>query len=46
MGGRDMDPRRFEPCLLATKECTEKTTEPLLVGEPELLEPPAIIKTR
>lgn len=41
-----MDPRPFEPCLLSTKECTEKATEPLLVGEPGLLEPPAIIKTR
>ena len=41
-----MDPRPFEPCLLSAKECTEKATEPLLVGEPELLEPPAIIKTR
>ena len=41
-----MDPRPFEPCLLDTKECTEKATEPLLVGEPELLEPPVIIKTR
>ena len=41
-----MDPRPFEPCLLSTRECTEKATEPLLAGEPELLEPPAIIKTR
>lgn len=41
-----MDPRPFEPCLLSAKECTEKATEPLLVGEPGLLEPPAIIKTR
>jgi len=41
-----MDPRPFEPCLLSTRECTEKATEPLLVGQPELVEPPAIIKTR
>jgi hypothetical protein len=41
-----MDPRPFEPCLLTTQECTDKATEPLLVNEPELLEPPAIIKTR
>ena len=41
-----MDPRPFEPCLLSTVECTDKATEPLLVGEPEWNEPPAIIKTR
>jgi hypothetical protein len=41
-----MDPRPFEACLLSTRECTEKAAEPLLVGEPEWVEPPAIIKTR
>jgi len=41
-----MDPRPFEACLLSTPECTEKATEPLLVGEPALIAPPAIIKTR
>ena len=41
-----MDPRPFEPCLLSTRECTEKATEPLLVGEPKPSDPPTIIKTR
>jgi len=41
-----MDPRPFEACLLSTKECAEKASEPQLVGEPELIAPPAIIKTR
>jgi len=41
-----MDPRPFEPCLLSTKDCLDKATEPLLVGEPQSIEPPPIIKTR
>jgi hypothetical protein len=40
-----MDPRPFEPCLLSTKDCRDKATEPLLVGEPQLIAPPSIIKT-
>jgi len=27
-----MDPRPFEPCLLSTKHCSDKATEPLLVA--------------
>ena len=41
----EMDPRPFEPCLLSTTRCRDKVTEPLLVGQPEELAPPAIIKT-
>lgn len=42
-----MDPRPFEPCLLSTKSCRDKATEPLLVVQPEWLSPPPlIIKTR
>ena len=40
-----MDPRPFEPCLLSTKDCRDKATEPLLVGEPQWIAPPLIIKT-
>jgi hypothetical protein len=42
-----MDPRPFEPCLLSAKNCRDKATEPLLVGQPEwIVPPPIIIKTR
>jgi hypothetical protein len=40
-----LDPRPFEACLLSTKDCRDKATEPLLVGQPELIAPPAVIKT-
>jgi hypothetical protein len=40
-----MDPRPFEPCLLSTKDCRDKANELLLVGEPQLIAPPSIIKT-
>ena len=40
-----MDPRPFEPCLLSTKACRDKATEPLMVGEPQSIAPPSIIKT-
>ena len=40
-----MDPRPFEPCLLSTKTCRDKATEPLLVGQPQSIAPPRIIKT-
>ena len=40
-----MDPRPFEACLLSTKDCRDKAAEPLLVGEPERIAPPPIIKT-
>jgi hypothetical protein len=40
-----MDPRPFEPCLLSAKDCRDKATEPLLVGEPQLIPPPSIFKT-
>lgn len=40
-----MDPRPFEPCLLSTKNCRDKATEPLLVEQPKSLEPPEIIET-
>jgi hypothetical protein len=44
----EMDPRPFEPCMLSTKDCLDKATEPLLVGQPDEdgIAPPAIIKTR
>ena len=29
-----MDPRPFEPCLLSTKHCSDKATEPMLVAPP------------
>jgi hypothetical protein len=41
----EMDPRPFEPCLLSTTRCRDKVTEPLLVGQPEEIAPPAVIKT-
>ena len=41
----EMDPRPFEPCLLSTTRCRDKVTEPLLVGQPEEMAPPAVIKT-
>ena len=42
-----MDPRPFEPCLLSTKNCRDKATEPLLVDQPQwIVPPPTIIKTR
>ena len=40
-----MDPRPFEPCLLSTKDCRDKAAEPLLVGQPQWIAPPPIIKT-
>jgi hypothetical protein len=40
-----MDPRPFEPCLLSTKNCSDKATEPLLTGQPQQTDPPVIIKT-
>ena len=40
-----MDPRPFEFCLLSTKDCRDKATEPLLVGQPLTIVPPLIIKT-
>ena len=40
-----LDPRPFEACLLSTKDCRDKATEPLLVAQPELIAPPAVIKT-
>ena len=40
-----LDARPFEACLLSTKECRDKAAEPLWVGEPELVSPPAVIKT-
>jgi hypothetical protein len=27
-----LDPRPFEPCLVETRRCADKITEPLLVG--------------
>ncbi len=39
-----MDPRPFELCLLSTKDCRDKATEPLLVGQPELAVPPVVIE--
>jgi hypothetical protein len=41
-----MDPRPFEPCLLSTKSCSDKASEPILVEQPQWLDPPRVIKTR
>jgi hypothetical protein len=35
-----MDPRPFEPCLLSTRECRDKMPDPVLVMEPEWIDPP------
>jgi hypothetical protein len=40
-----MDPRPFEPCLLSTKECSDKATEPLLVLPPMRVVRPPMIQT-
>ena len=40
-----MDPRPFELCLLSTKDCHDKATEPLLVRQPESAAPPLVIET-
>ena len=40
-----MDPRPFEPCLLSTKDCRDKASEPILVGQPQWIVPPSIIET-
>lgn len=34
-----MDPRPFEPCLLSTKSCSDKTAEPILVAPPKSIAP-------
>ena len=36
-----MDPRPFEPCLLSTRECRDKMPDPVLVADPEWIDPPA-----
>jgi len=40
-----MDPRPFEPCLLSTRECRDKVSEPLFVVEPHWIVPPTIIES-
>jgi hypothetical protein len=41
-----MDPRPFEPCLLSTKECSDKAAEPMQVEQPQQPPvPPPVIKT-
>ena len=34
-----MDPRPFEPCLLSTKHCADKATEPMLIAPAPLIIP-------
>jgi hypothetical protein len=41
-----MDPRPFEPCLLSTKHCRDKATEPLLVGSPQVIVPAPQVESR